>query len=367
MPSEPRITVLHYTGSRRDDSGVHAVIRQLAANPQCRAILGVASSFEATKQPRIRLWRGPHLADDSISLGNLWPAFRVAWRIRPWLRRSPNRVFHGHSRAGLLVGLWLRLLGMRRIVVSVHCYGRWRAFYRLVRRVLGARLVWLTPAMKRHYGLTDLSWTDCMPNGLDAPLPNGMHRGPGPGRELRLGGAGALVAWKRWDLVLEALARLPADARVRFIHIGGALETPESRQCERELQAMTLRLCLQNRVEWRGWQPSSAGLLGEVDAVVVPSDGEPFSMIALEALFAGRPVIATRGGGPEDFIIEGENGWLVSQGEAAALSACIRKCLEPEPWAGLRISPGHLRRLSVPETLAVRWTEIYRSLEPAQR
>jgi len=179
---------------------------------------------------------------------------------------------------------------------------------------------------------------------------------------LRLGGAGALVSWKRWDLVLAALARLPAGAQVKFTHIGGVLPSPASHDYQRELHAMTSRLGLTDRVVWNGWQSTAEELLAEVDVIVVPSDGEPFSMIALEALYAGRPVIATRGGGPEDFILEGMNGWLIPQGDAEALAACITRCCEPATWDRLRLLPGHLKKFSMGETLASRWEGIYASL-----
>ncbi|MDQ5980175.1 MAG: hypothetical protein QG602_3150 [Verrucomicrobiota bacterium] len=360
MLQASRHTVLHYTGSQSDEGGVHAVIRQLACNPRARGLLGVNREYVTEKMPRLHAWRGPSVADETIGPGNILNTCRVAWRVRRWLRHAPHRIFHGHTRAGLLVALWLHLLGQRRVVASVHCYGRQSWFYRLATEWLGPRLLWLSPAMKRHYGLADRSWSGCMPNGVTAPLPGEMRRGPGD--VLRLGGAGALVAWKRWDLVLAALARLPVAAKVRFIHIGGALDTPESRACERELHALTAKLGLEDRVEWRGWQRSSAELLREVDAVVVPSDGEPFSMIALEALFAGVPVVATRGGGPEDFVLDGVNGWLVPQGDVAALAGRIASLQQPAAWTGLRVMPDHLRKFSMNETLAARWTEIYSSL-----
>ena len=361
MPNGRQHTVLHYTGSVWDGSGIHAVIRQLAQTGACRCILGVTRGYVSERNPPLNAWRGPTIDADSIGLANLWRALLVAVRVRRWLRRSPQRIFHGHSRAGLLVALWLRLLGARHVVVSVHVYGRQRWFYRLTKSLLGRRLAWLTPAMKRYYGYADASWADCLPNGLAAPWVTDLRRWPG-GRPLRIGGAGMLVRWKRWDLVLEALARLPADCAVEFSHIGGAVGTPESLICEQELGAFTQSRGLTDRVHWLGWQSSSAQLLRQVDVVVVPSDGEPFSMIALEALFAGVPVIATRGGGPEDFILEGENGWLVPQGDAPALAGRLAKCLDPVAWQSLRLAPEHLRKFSLNETLAVRWAEIYASL-----
>ncbi len=354
-------TVLHYTGSEWDGSGIHAVIRQLAQAPVARSILGVTKDYVAGPHQRLPIWRGPRIADEAVNLPNLWRAWVVAQRVRRWLRRGNQRIFHGHSRAGLLVGLWLHLFRESRVIVTVHCYGSQRWFYRLAKRCLGSRLVWLTPAMKCHYGYTDPSWDGCMPNGLAAALPATMHRGP-TGGVLRLGGAGAMVRWKRWDLVLGALARLPAGCPVEFLHIGGPTDLPQSKDYEQELRALTVSLGLTERVRWLGWQSSSVELLKRVDAVVVPSDGEPFSMIALEALFAGVPVIATRGGGPEDFVLDGENGWLVPPGDAAALARCFERCLEPAAWQTLRPSPEHLQKFSLPLTLAAQWAEIYAAL-----
>lgn len=361
MSSTPEFTVLHYTGSRWDGSGLHAVIRQLAQNPACRSILGVTAGFVPEKTPRLHLWRGPAVKADRIDPANLLRSLVVAWRIRRWLARGRHRIFHGHSRVGLLVGLWLRLLGARRLVISVHVYGRQRWFYRFARFYLGNRLVWLTPAMKCHYGCGDSSWEGCITNGLALPFIPSVHRGPVDG-VMRLGGAGMIVRWKRWDLVLTAMARLPAASTVEFLHIGGTTDSEESRTYERELHAMVRSHGLGARVRWLGWQPSSANLLRQVDAIVVPSDGEPFSMIALEALFAGVPVIATRGGGPEDFILNGVNGWLVPRGDAAALAQQIERCLDPVAWRSLRVAPEHLRRFSVLETLAARWTKTYAAL-----
>ncbi len=356
------MTILHYTGARWDGGGIHAVIRQLAsARIRARMILGATQGFKQTGTPCLPVWRGPEVEAETIDLPNLWRTLQVAAGLHRWLRRGPQRVFHGHSRAGLLVALWLWLFGQRRVVATVHAYGRQRWFYRFASAVLGRQLVWLTPAMKKHYGVADATWAGCMPNGLtNAPVAE-MRRWPG-GRPLRLGGAGMLVGWKRWDLVLKALAHVQADRAVEFRHIGGAVDTAESRACAVALRERTEDPRIAGRVSWLGWQDSSSALLTEVDAVVVPSDGEPFSMIALEAWFAGVPVIATRGGGPEDFIVDGENGWLVPRGDADALAAQFERCLDPATWRGLRMDAARLRQFSLDETLAPRWEEVYASV-----
>lgn len=362
VPVPANLEVLHYVGYDDDRGGIVSMIRALAIASPFRSVLGVNPGCTQHYAPPLELLELPRIDGETINLRTLARAWTVARRVQAWLREKDGRTFHGHSRAGLLVGLWLHWLGERRVVVSVHCYGRHRWFYRFAHDGLRHRLLWYSPAMKRHYGYNDPTWAGCMPNGVATQLPAAMHRGPAAGEVLRLGGAGALVRWKRWDLVLEALARLPDRTRIRFTHIGGALNTDESRACEKELHALTKKMGLTECVRWLGWQEGSAGLLKEVDAVVVPSDAEPFSMIALEAMFAGLPVIATRGGGPEDFIIDGENGWLVPQGDPAALAARLARCVDPAEWQRLRLEPEHLLKFSMTESLAPRWAGIYAAL-----
>ena len=58
-------------------------------------------------------------------------------------------------------------------------------------------------------------------------------------------------------------------------------------------------------------------------AVVVPSLGEGFGMVALEAMERARPVIAASIGGLEDLVRDGETGLLVRPGDADSLAAAM--------------------------------------------
>jgi glycosyltransferase involved in cell wall biosynthesis len=65
-------------------------------------------------------------------------------------------------------------------------------------------------------------------------------------------------------------------------------------------------------------------------AVVVPSLGEGFGMVALEAMERARPVIAASIGGLEDIVREGETGLLVPAGEAEPLAhAMLQLAADP--------------------------------------
>jgi glycosyltransferase involved in cell wall biosynthesis len=70
----------------------------------------------------------------------------------------------------------------------------------------------------------------------------------------------------------------------------------------------------------------AAQVYAALDVVVLPAIYlEVFGLVVAEALSAGRPVLSTRCGGPEDQIEDGVNGWLITPNEPAPLSQQIQK------------------------------------------
>jgi len=64
-------------------------------------------------------------------------------------------------------------------------------------------------------------------------------------------------------------------------------------------------------------------LIAEHDVVLVPSIAEPFGLVALEAIAAGRWVVASAVGGLPDIVIDGVNGTLVADGDFEAALAAV--------------------------------------------
>jgi glycosyltransferase involved in cell wall biosynthesis len=64
-------------------------------------------------------------------------------------------------------------------------------------------------------------------------------------------------------------------------------------------------------------------------ALIAPSVWpEPFGLVILETLAAGRPVVASRIGGISEFVADGENGLLVPPGDSLELAAALRRLLQ---------------------------------------
>ncbi|MDD2763085.1 MAG: glycosyltransferase family 4 protein [Opitutaceae bacterium] len=318
MPPDGKPVVLHYTGYTVDGGGILAVVRALVGEGRFHCLLGVNPDFQQRGRPRLPLWHGPPIRGERIDPLNALRALRVAWRVRRWLRGGAGRIFHGHSRAGLLVALWLALLGERRVIVTVHVFGRQRWFYRRAAALLGERLYWLGPAMKRHYRIGAETWSgclpDCVPNTAVRPV---RSRPPHP--VVIFGCVGGLVPVKQWELVIRALACLPREMPVRVVHAGREDGSAASAAYAARLRRLGDELGVADRIEWRGETGDMVSFYEGIDCLIVPSPWEASSVAALEAVAAGVPVLAAETSGTRDLVECCEGGWLFAADSAEAL------------------------------------------------
>jgi glycogen synthase len=148
------------------------------------------------------------------------------------------------------------------------------------------------------------------------------------------------------------------QARVSFSHIGSTNSDDASVTYAQSLHEKTKRLGLESQVQWLGWRPSSAELVANVDCMLITSRLEPFSMAALESLFAGVPVIAPNEGGLTDFVIEKRSGWFFRSSDANDLCAVIRTLLRSDDIEHVQIEPNQLARFESGH-VAEQWRAVY--------
>jgi glycosyltransferase involved in cell wall biosynthesis len=92
---------------------------------------------------------------------------------------------------------------------------------------------------------------------------------------------------------------------------------------EPALRALAKELGVEDAIRFLGYVAPVQGAIEDVAIVVVPSMGEGFGMVALEAMERGRPVIAAEIGGLGELVEEGVTGLLVPPGEAEPLAKAI--------------------------------------------
>ena len=154
--------------------------------------------------------------------------------------------------------------------------------------------------------------------------------------------------WKGHAVFLDAAARLgAARSEVRFAMIGGALNAdalPHVARYRDGVLARRARLGLVDRMKVVDHRPDVANVLAALDVVVLPSSGEPFGMALIEAMAAGRPVIASDSGGPPEIVEDGRSGRLFRTGDAGGLAEAIASLLDA-PEDARRLAEAGRRRV----------------------
>jgi glycosyltransferase involved in cell wall biosynthesis len=141
---------------------------------------------------------------------------------------------------------------------------------------------------------------------------------------------GRLVERKGVHVLLDALATLPPERRIRLNVLG---DGPDRARLEEQAARLGL---LGDRAVFHGFVPTEElqRRLEGCDAFVLPAvidakgDTEGLGVVLLEAMSYARPVIASAAGGILDIVRDGRNGWLVPPGDAAALAGAISACMD---------------------------------------
>lgn len=151
-----------------------------------------------------------------------------------------------------------------------------------------------------------------IPNVVDTNLFSYSSERTGAG--FRLISVGNLIERKRMALTIEAFAEAFKGVAEASLCIFG--EGPE----RGKLEGMIRKLGQEGKITLMGARPRQAIAeeMKRCDCFVLPSHHETFGVAYIEALASGLPVIATRCGGPEHFIHEG-NGLLITVDDRHAL------------------------------------------------
>jgi len=119
---------------------------------------------------------------------------------------------------------------------------------------------------------------------------------------------------KGQEYALEAFINAcQKNKKIRLHYVGGDLELEKNRNFRRELEQAVKQAGLSDVVTFNGFSSDTERLIKTHEVLLNFSDAESFSMTCLEASFYGKPVIATRCGGPEEIIVNEVSGLLVDK------------------------------------------------------
>lgn len=253
---------------------------------------------------------------------------------------KPFDLVHAHmlprdGHAGLLIA---RALGVP-VALTVHgtdVFGYfkpgerpWRRNIRVAKRVdaLMAVSSLLLSRVAPYRGKKKLSLV--VPNGVDLSLvPQKTANTP-----RAVISVGTLKARKCMDRTLEAFARLAdeyPDATLTIVGMG---------EMEQQLRERIAELGLGGRVTLTGWLSHAQVMerMAQSDLFVLPSWGEGYGIVYIEAMAAGCIAVGAKDEGIGDTITDGENGFLVPAGDIDETERVMRAVFaEPEHYAALR-------------------------------
>ena len=173
-----------------------------------------------------------------------------------------------------------------------------------------------------------------IPNGFDpdrfSPRPDAelvaFRNSTGTGKAPVAAVFGRISRWKGQDVLLRAAAMIPE--LVVWV-VGEAVFTGDDRAYAGELKSLASASGLQGRVFFLGHRDDIPQLMQAADVIVHTSVAPaPFGRVVVEGMLSGRPVIASRAGGPSEIIQEGATGWLLEPGNVGELASLLRKVLD---------------------------------------
>jgi glycosyltransferase involved in cell wall biosynthesis len=171
-------------------------------------------------------------------------------------------------------------------------------------------------------------------NGLESPpsvVPPREHL-DGP---LRLLLVGRLSPRKGTDVALQAMQLLTKRGLPVQLDLAGDV-FPGYEWFELQLRAQAARGELVDRVHFLGFRDDADQLMQQADIVLVPSRVEPFGNVAVEAMLAERPLIASGVQGLLEIVESGVTGWLTPPGDAVAVADAVEAVVRDWPTARAR-------------------------------
>ncbi len=283
--------------------------------------------------------RREHLPTLTIAKRGLvdWDAARLLARR---LKSGETDIVHAHNgRTALAAALAVRLAGRGRCVMTQHFLTPNHATQRGPKAVLSnAAHHWVVGQMSRILAISE-AVREAMLARYEAPdrkitvVPNGITA-PDAGnaaetrQQLGIGtDTPLLVCAARLEREKDIASLVSAVKIVqKSVPLVRCLIAGEGAQ-RSALDAQIGALGLEDSVTLLGFRTDAPALMAAADVFVLPSLAEPFGLVLLEAMALGRPVVATRAGGPVEIVVDGETGFLVPPSSPDALAGTLRTLL----------------------------------------
>jgi len=296
-------------------------------------------------------------------------------RLKRLLARYPGAIVHSH---GYKPDILLSLLGVPRRQGCLSTCHNWISETRkmkfleaLDKRALRGfdHVVAVSPTIAREVVRAGVSAerVSVIANGIR--VPELQDRGRSVRAEFGIPLAakvivqiGRLARSKRIDLLLEAVARLPAGQQTHVLLVG------EGDQRE-FLVEVARRNRLEHRVHFCGYRSDVGRLLTAADLMALSSEREGLPIVILEAMAVRCTIVTTCVGALPDVLSDGEDAWVVPVNDSGALQRAIADALGRPEVATARAASANAKYLKLygRDAMGARYMQIYEHLWNARQ
>jgi glycosyltransferase involved in cell wall biosynthesis len=172
-----------------------------------------------------------------------------------------------------------------------------------------------------------------------------------------VGWVGRLTAIKRPHDLVRVVAELVArGADAYLVAVGDGAERAS-------VERLASELAVADRCRFLGYRRDVRDWYGVFDAFLLTSENEGAPVVAIEALAAGCPVVATRAGGTATVVRDGETGFLAPVGDVSALAGRLLELKDPRTAAAMSAAGGaDVRRRFSSQAMEDSVETLYRSM-----
>jgi len=158
-----------------------------------------------------------------------------------------------------------------------------------------------------------------------------------PKKTLIIGNIAALVDHKDQDTLIRSLSKINTEVSYKLMIVGEG-------KLEKKLRNLTKELNLDDKIIFTGYRKDIPELLSLFDIFTLTSKEEGLGTSVLDAMAAGLPIVATRGGGIAEMLNDNSGALLADVGDSSLLANHFENLLASEEK---RISFGAYNKHSV--------------------
>lgn len=297
--------------------------------------------------------------------------------IREFIRRNRVDLVHCHGYKSNFYGI----LASKNLAPSVATNHNWiksnwrlKAYCLVDRRLIRrfSRVVAVSDVIKEEMlrvGVPEEK-IRVIYNGVDADRLNATGSSETLKKELGLEGTGRIVGTigglieeKGYGYLLRAAKEIiGVEKGVKFLIVG---DGPLNGQ----LRDMARGLGIEDSVIFTGYRKDVPDLLSVMDIYILPSVREGLPMVLLEAMAAGKPVIASRVGAVPKVVIDNESGVLITPSDVGGIKKAVLDLIRDEPRAKRLGLMGNIRLKEKfsSDVMAGEYMSVYGELVPGKR